>query len=75
MTDEAESPEAMPAPSAVAPAPIQIAGEPPPATPALAQQDFTPPAEQAGSDRPELVVAGAFAAGFMIAMILKRLGK
>lgn len=77
MTDETDSPatEITPAPAAVAPPPVLLAGEAPASESALGAAGDPPQAHpQAASDRPELIVAGAFAAGFVIAMILKRLG-
>jgi hypothetical protein len=53
-----------------------IAGDPPtPAPFPPAQRDGAGSATQVAPDRPELIVGGAFAAGFVIAMIIKRLGR
>jgi hypothetical protein len=61
------------APVAAAPAvPTEPAPEPPVALPPV------PPgssAETVASERPEVAVAGAFAGGLVLAMILKRLGR
>jgi NADPH-dependent 2,4-dienoyl-CoA reductase/sulfur reductase-like enzyme len=63
----------MPAPTAVAPAPPPVP-ESAPTLPPAAQEEAASAAAEAGSDRPEVIVGGAFAAGFAIALILKRLG-
>ena len=67
------TPAAAEAPVAAAPAvPTEPAPEPPVALPPV------PPgssAETVASERPEVAVAGAFAGGLVLAMILKRLGR
>jgi len=72
VSEETQSPATPPA----APVPMQVAGDPPAAPPFSRSQDFAVGAAgQPASDRPEMIVVGAFAAGFVIAMILKRLGR
>jgi hypothetical protein len=73
VTDETPTPTT-PAAAAVASPPIQVAGESGLSASAATQNYAGGAGPQVASDRPEMIVAGAFAAGFVIAMILKRLG-
>ncbi len=78
MTDETDNATAQGQAGAttVAPVPIQIAGDQPAPAAFSASHEETAGADaEAGSDRPELIVAGAFAGGFVIAMILKRIAR
>jgi hypothetical protein len=59
-----------PAPTAAAPPPLPPPLPPPPATGAI---DSGPAA--VGTERPEVPVAAAFAAGFVFAMLLRRLAR
>ena len=47
----------------------------PPVTPPAVSERRRPPAPVAAGDRPELVVGAAFAGGFALALLLKRLGR
>jgi hypothetical protein len=69
----APTPEAAAA-ATVSPTPVQVPPDVPTPPPAVHEQTAGG-AAQVAVDRPELIVAGAFAAGFVIAMILKRLGQ
>jgi hypothetical protein len=71
VTEQPESPPAGEEPAVGAVPPSPIAG---PAT------DWSPPESDAGalgapSDRPEVAVGAAFAGGFILALVLKRLGR
>ena len=80
MSDQSQTPESAPEPAteqiteaaAAAPTAPAPAPEPPVAIPP------TPPSESgeaSAADRPEVAVGAAFAGGFALAMILKRLAR
>jgi hypothetical protein len=79
-----EEPQATPLPDAPAPiseateeAQTEVAAPPPPPEPAAEPAWGHPPGAEpsTASDRPELAVGAAFAGGFLLAMILKRLAR
>src|SRR5919197_1498360 len=78
--EAARGPPATPSPPPVTPPTMsspptasqeQSSDAPPPGSPAAADRAAV---EAAGSDRPELLVAGAFLGAFVFARLLKRLG-
>jgi hypothetical protein len=71
---EPEAPEPLPSGGAFAPASETLA--PPAFTPSVHENgEGIPPAASTAPARPELALAGAFAGGLVLAMILKRLAR